>query len=220
MKSANLPSIATLKAAARAGDQIARDNIPVAYRDLGKLRLAFAWSKRLASEGDGDAALDVGYAYQYGIGVRRNPRLAGAAYRQAIRARRITDYGREEAMYHFAVLLLDEGLAPGRRGRAASLLARANQDGDFPAAALLARQLAESVQLAPCRCRRGFSRDIKGQARCPRHHRNVTRRSSSPSSTVHSRHSARPNYRFSRRGAGANSVGAVPLYPAATSPRG
>jgi TPR repeat protein len=167
-ETAGLPSVRTLKAAARAGDAVAAHNIPIAYRDAGNLRRAVFWWQRFAAAGDGDAALDLGYAYQYGFGVRRAPERAVFAYRQAIRSHHITEYGREEALYHLAVLTLDGDGARAQRA-ALALLRRAARDGDFAQAARLAAALQRRARLSICRCRRGRGRSIRAQAACAHH---------------------------------------------------
>jgi TPR repeat protein len=147
---------------------VAAHNIPIAYRDAGNLRRAVFWWRRFATRGDGDAALDLGYAYQYGLGVRRAPQQAVESYRQAIRSRHITEYGREEAHYHLAVLTLDAAGAGARRA-ALALLRRAARDGDFAQAAHLAAALQRRARLSICRCRRGRRRYIRAQAACAHH---------------------------------------------------
>ncbi|MBI5481273.1 MAG: hypothetical protein HY906_20610 [Deltaproteobacteria bacterium] len=110
----------------------------------------------------------MGYAYQYGIGVRGNARAAKATYRAAIRSKTITEFGKEEAEYHLAVLLLDEG---GRTNvvRARELLGAASADGDYPVAARVLHRLEHGLPPDPWRCRRGLRRTILGQAWCPHH---------------------------------------------------
>ena len=87
------------------GDSTAMSNVAAAYRILGNLKLAARWYKRAAEQGDGDAMTDWGYCLQHGVGVRRDERSAELAYRSAIACKWITDFSREEAMYHLAVLL-------------------------------------------------------------------------------------------------------------------
>jgi hypothetical protein len=82
-------------------------NLATVYRDFGDLRGAFGWWMRAAAMGDGDAMGDVGYCYQYGIGVRKNIASARRMYRRAIAARDISMSGREEALYNLAVTYLD-----------------------------------------------------------------------------------------------------------------
>ena len=82
------------------GDSVATSNVAAAYRILGNFRLAARWYKRAAEQGDGEAMVDWGYCVQHGVGVRRNERSAERAYRSAIACQRITDFSREEAMYH------------------------------------------------------------------------------------------------------------------------
>src|SRR5690606_1187754 len=95
--------IADVKRDLRTGSSDAHmGNIAVAYRALGNRRRAFEWWRRTARAHDGDAWLEVGYCLQYGIGVRRDPAAAAKAYGSAIASRWITEYGREEALYHLA----------------------------------------------------------------------------------------------------------------------
>lgn len=149
--------------AARHGMDIAAGNIASTYRQQGKHRLAFRWWRRAASLGDGDASLDLGYCYQYGIGVRRSVALARRMYRRAIASDHITPAGREDAMYHLAVVHLDEGKA----ARAVPLLIDAGKDGDFQEAASLLAQIRSGSAPAPCRCRRWLSKDV--HPKCPEH---------------------------------------------------
>ena len=95
--------------AARSGDSTATSNLATVYRDAGKAALAFQWWKRAVDMRDGDAAVDVGYCYQYGIGTRKNTPNAKRMFRRAIASRDITQYGREAAMYHLALQFIDEG---------------------------------------------------------------------------------------------------------------
>jgi TPR repeat protein len=173
--SKELKYLIKVKAAMRAGDSVARMNLAVAYRDLDNYRRAFFWWNKLANEGEGDAALDVGYCYQYGIGVRRNQLAAEAAYKKAIKSIQpctISQWDREEAMYHYAVLLLDRGTdEPRYKQRAIALLNRANEDDDYPAASILLKQLKQNKALTICSCRRERWRNSKGQARCELHRR-------------------------------------------------
>jgi TPR repeat protein len=97
------------------GDSIAMSNVAAAYRILGDFRLAARWYKKAAEQGDGDAMTDWGYCLQHGVGIRRDERSAERAYRSAIACKWITDFSREEAMYHLAVLLLSRQSATSRR---------------------------------------------------------------------------------------------------------
>ena len=117
--------------AARSGDSGATYNLATVYRDAGKAGLAFQWWKRAADMHDGDAAVDVGYCYQYGIGTRKNSANAKRMFRRAIACRDISQYGCEEALYHLVVQLIDEG----KRQLAVPLLKRATADDDYPEAA-------------------------------------------------------------------------------------
>jgi hypothetical protein len=48
-------------------------------------------------------------AIKYGIGTGKNSANAKRMFRRAIGSGNITDYGREEAMYHLAIQFIDEG---------------------------------------------------------------------------------------------------------------
>ena len=151
--------------AARSGDPTATSNLATVYRDAGKAGLAFQWWKRAVDMRDGDAAVDVGYCYQYGIGTRKNTANAKRLFRRAIMSKEVSQHGREEAMYHLAVQFIDEG----NREFAIPLLKRAAADDDFPEAALILKQLAMNSDCVPCRCRRFINKQLRGHAKCSLH---------------------------------------------------
>jgi TPR repeat protein len=117
--------------------------------------------------GDGDAMVDAGYCYQYGIGVRKNIAVARRLYRRAIPVRDISMWGREEAFYHLAVSYLDAD----KPKLALPLLKRAAKDGDYPEAAAVFRQLDAKEAVEPCRCRRFIRKSLRGHAECAVHPR-------------------------------------------------
>jgi len=135
------------------GDSIAMSNVAAAYRILENFRLAARWYKRASEHGDGDALTDWGYCLQHGLGTRKDERAAERAYRAAIDSKCITDYSREEAMYHLAVLLLGRRPASSRRA-AARLLRVASADGDYPQAEALLRSMKSADVVDVCVCRR------------------------------------------------------------------
>jgi len=153
--------------AARSGDSTATSNLATVYRDAGKAGLAFQWWKRAADMRDGDAAVDVGYCYQYGIGTTKNTANAKRLFKRALVSKDITRYGREEAMYHLAVQFIDEG----KRKFAFPLLERGTADDDFPEAASVLNQLSTKSAYVPCRCRRFINKQLRGHAKCPQHAR-------------------------------------------------
>lgn len=153
--------------AARSGDSTAMSNLATVYRDAGKARLAFQWWERAADMRDGDAAVDVGYCYQYGIGTRRNVANAKRMFRRAITSRDISQFGREEAMYHLAVQFIDEG----RRQLAFAFLKRATADNDSPEAAWVLNQLETESDYVPCRCKRSINKQLRGHTKCSLHAR-------------------------------------------------
>lgn len=144
---------------------IAASNMATVYRDRGHLRLAHQWYLRAMNMDDGDAAVDAGYGYLYGIGVRKDLRIARRVLRAAVRSTFITESGREEALYHLAAAEVDSG----RPSRAIPLLEQANRDDDYPEAASLLSQIRAKAELTPCRCRRDLLKQLPGHAKCPQH---------------------------------------------------
>ena len=168
--------IERLKTRLRAGDRCAESNLAATYRELGNRRRAFYWwARAVAKWRDGDDYLELGYCYQYGLGVRRNHKAAVRNYRRAIRSTLITEYGREEAMYHLAIALLDRGGDASVYRQAIELLHDATIDEDYPEALDLLCQAKSKGKLNICRCRRGLRRSLGGKAQCP-FHRGQTRR--------------------------------------------
>ena len=149
------------------GDTSAMYNVAAAYRILEKFGLAARWYKRAAERGDGDAMTDWGYCLQHGMGVPKDERAAERAYRSAIACAWITEYSREEAMFHLAVLLLARQSASSRRA-AARLLRAANVDGDYPQAKALLRLISSSDARIVCTCRRHL-RPRLAKRHCPLH---------------------------------------------------
>lgn len=129
------------------------------------MRLAHRWFLRATKMGDGDAAMDAGYDYLHGIGVRRDLPSARRMLRLAVRSNRITQYGREEALYHLAIAEIDRG----RPDRAIPLLQQVNRDNDYSEAASLLAQIRAKADLNPCWCRRHVSKHLPGHAKCPKH---------------------------------------------------
>jgi len=135
------------------GDSIAMSNVAAAYRILGNFRLAARWYRRASGQRDGDALTDWGYCLQHGIGIAKDRRAAERAYRAAIESKWITDYCREEAMYHLAVLLLGRRSVSSRRA-VATLLRVASADGDYPQAEALLQIMKSADVRGVCVCRR------------------------------------------------------------------
>jgi TPR repeat protein len=158
------------------GDVTAIYNIAATYRILEKFRLAARWYKRAAEQGDGDAMTDWGYCLQHGIGVQKNEKLAEQTYRSAIASKWITDYSREEAMYHLAVLLLSRQFASSRRA-AVRLLRAANVDEDYPQAQALLHSVGTTDIRGICICRRHLRPGL-AKRHCPLHGPNKVRRRS------------------------------------------
>ena len=142
-------------------------NVAAAYRIMENFRLSARWYKKAAEQSDGDAMTEWGYCLQHGVGVRKDERSAERAYRCAIASMRITEFGREEAMYHLAVLFLCRQSAPSRRA-AAKLLRVANADGDYPQAKTLLLNVRSANVQNVCICRRHL-RPRLAKRHCPLH---------------------------------------------------
>lgn len=121
MPAKQLLEIARLKGRVRQGENVPLGNVAILYRDIGNHRRAFAWWRKAAAAGDGDASVDIGYCLQYGIGVRPSVRDARRAFETAMRADLITEHGQEEARYHLALLHLDTKGTAGAKDVAALL---------------------------------------------------------------------------------------------------
>jgi TPR repeat protein len=149
------------------GDAAAMSNVAAAYRILEEFGLAARWYERAAAQGDGDALTDWGYCLQHGVGTGKDERAAERAYRAAIDSKSITDYCREEAMYHLAVILFGRRSTSSRRA-AAALLRIASADGDYSQAEELL-QIVNSAEVPKvCSCRRHL-RPRLAQRHCPLH---------------------------------------------------
>ena len=151
----------------RNGGETAAANIATLYRDRGLMARAVTWWTKAMEAGVHEEAVEVGYCYQYGIGVRRNRGKAIVCYQRAIRSRNIGEFCREAARYHLAVLYLD--ILPPRRADAVRLLERASADKDYPQAMKLLAQLRHRQPVIPCRCRRGMVKNLSANARCELH---------------------------------------------------
>ena len=155
------------RAKAARGDCSGMSNVAAAYRILENFRLAAKWYKKAAERGDGDALTEWGYCLQNGVGTRKDEEAAERAYRAAIASRWITEYAREEAMYHLAVLLLSRQSASSRRA-AADLLRAANVDEDYAQAEALLRTIGSTDARNVCICRRHL-RPRLAKRHCPLH---------------------------------------------------
>lgn len=149
------------------GDYSAMLNVAAAYRILEKFRLAARWYEKAAEHGDGDALTEWGYCLQHGIGTRKDEMAASRTYRAAIAAKWVTDYSREEAMYHLAVLLINRRSTASRR-TAVELLCSASADGDYPQAEALLQVVKSADGLGLCVCRRHL-RPRLARRHCPLH---------------------------------------------------
>jgi len=85
------------KQAWKTRDLCAANNIAVLYREAGKRRLMFRWFGKAATEGDGDALVEVAKCLIGGLGVRRDLSAAMRSLAAAKESENITPAGREEA---------------------------------------------------------------------------------------------------------------------------
>ncbi len=160
--------VAHLRAGLRRGDALAANNLAVSYRMAGNWRRAYFWWRRAAGPHSGDAWLEVGFCLQYGLGVRRDLNRAIRAYRSAARTYYTTANGREEALYHLAVALLDRG-RPSDLPAVRDCLESAAADGDYPQAVALLAGLDSRAAVVACRCRRFLRRRFGGKQQCVIH---------------------------------------------------
>lgn len=163
--------IARLKKLLRTGESFHMTNIAATYRMAGNRKRAFEWWRRAASVKpvDGDAFLELGYCYQYGIGVRKNLQAACRSYLVAIRSYFICEFSHEEAQYHLAIAYLDLNAGSRSRSRSIKLLHEAATDGDYPQADDLLAQLESGQALLLCRCRRELPSKYGGKEQCSLH---------------------------------------------------
>jgi TPR repeat protein len=150
-------------------DGPAARNVGKWYRDRRKPDKAVRWWTRAVALGDGDARVDLGYAYHFGLGVRRDPPRAVQFYRGALKSRATSEAMKQEAARLLALAYRD-GIGVRRSPlRAMQWLERAAADAAFPEA----REALESLTrrpLAPlCCCRRGRRGEKPGNAPCALH---------------------------------------------------
>lgn len=131
-----------LKRAYRGGDSYVASNIAVTYRQIGKPQKAVEWFKKAVDGRDGDALIQLGIHYYWGIGIRKNPDAGVRCFRKAIRSKWISEGGRDDAFFFLGVAYYEgKGLKASLQG-AIKLLERANIDDDHPAA----RKLLHRIQ--------------------------------------------------------------------------
>jgi TPR repeat protein len=160
--------IRNLRSKATAGDTMAIVNTAEAYRRIAEPDRMFQWFRKAAKKQDGNAFLEIGHCYQFGVGTRVNLRAAERSYRAAIASAWITESGREEAMFFLATLLLS--LGRGLPIEVRYLLIRANVEHDYPQAARLLKVLGSEKWRSSCVCRRDRPRQV-GALHCPVHNR-------------------------------------------------
>jgi hypothetical protein len=130
-------------------------------------KICYRWTTSGFIEPGDDALTERGYCIQHGVGTRRNEGAAERTYRAAIASMWITDYAREEAMYHLGVLLLSRQSASSPR-EAVTLLRAANVDKDYPQAETLLRTIGSADAPSICICRRHL-RPRLAKRHCPLH---------------------------------------------------
>lgn len=147
----------------------AANNVACSYRILGKHRNAFEWWQRGVDAGDESCCLETGYCYQHGIGVRRDLDAAEKEYERCIAGTYVSEFEREEAMFHLAILKITVN---GKKGRLAAirLLEKASRDNDYPQASELLDRIREGRFDSMCVCRR-FLRPPLKKRMCHLHRR-------------------------------------------------
>jgi hypothetical protein len=152
----------------------AANNIACAYRILGKYRLAFEWWQRGVEAGDESCHLETGYCYHHGTGVQRDLKAAEREYERCIAGYWVSEYEREEAMFHLATLKIAMNGAKGRQA-ATRLLKKATLDNDYPQASELIKDIRAGRTDSICVCRR-FLRPLLKKRMCPLHRHHPARR--------------------------------------------
>lgn len=123
-----------LRRAFRGGDTAAAHNIAIIHRENGRLSRAVRWFERCVAAGDGDALIQLGIHYYWGKGVRRNPAAAVRCFRKAIKAKYISEFGRDDAHFYLGIAYLEGKGVKASIKTVSRLLERANVDNDHPAA--------------------------------------------------------------------------------------
>ena len=134
-------ALSWLKRAFHAGELYAAHNIAITYRQIGDLRIAVKWFQKSVDSGDGDALVQLGIHHYWGKGVRRNPKAAVRYFRMAIRAKNISEFGRDNAFFLLGLAHSEGEGVTASISKATRLLERANADNDHPAARKMLHQL-------------------------------------------------------------------------------
>jgi TPR repeat protein len=129
------------KRAVRQGDSSAAVNIACVYNDRQDQRRAFFWYKRASAMGDGDALVEVGVRCYEGRGATRDPKRAVGCFRQAIRSAKISQAGREMAMFWVGRAYREGRGVRQSNDKAIEWLSKANGDDDIPAARRLINEI-------------------------------------------------------------------------------
>jgi TPR repeat protein len=127
-------ALSWLRRAFRAGDTCAAQNIAITYRQIGDLRNAVKWFRKSADAGDGDALIQLGIHYYWGMGVRKNPKAAVRCFRIATKAKHISEGGRDDAFFFLGIAYYEGRGVQASMSSAGKFLKRANIDGDHVAA--------------------------------------------------------------------------------------
>jgi TPR repeat protein len=127
-------ALSWLRRAFRAGDTCAAQNIAITYRQIGDLRTAVKWFRKSADAGDGDALIQLGIHYYWGMGVRKNPKAAVRCFRIATKAKHISEGGRDDAFFFLEIAYYEGRGVQASMSSAGKFLKRANIDGDHVAA--------------------------------------------------------------------------------------
>lgn len=130
-----------LRRASRAGDTCVAQNIAITYREIGDLRAAVRWFRKSADAGDGDAMIQLGVHYYWGMGVRKNPTAAVRCFRIATKVTNICEASRDDAFFFLGFAYFKGEGVRASLTSARKMFERANIDNDNPAARKMLRQL-------------------------------------------------------------------------------
>jgi uncharacterized protein len=123
-----------LKRAFRGADSCAPNNVAITYREVGNFRRSVTWFRRSVSLGDDSARIQLGIHYYWGIGIQQNTAAAIRCFRQATKARNLSEADRDDAFFYLGIAYLEGKGVKASVQIARRLLKRANVDNDHPAA--------------------------------------------------------------------------------------
>ena len=100
----------------RQGCSAAANNIATVHRDRKEYGKMVWWFRKASSMGDHDAFLDLGKAYENGVGVKRNTSRACDFYRRLLASKNVAEFSQEQAQKRLSKL--------DKRGMSGALVGR------------------------------------------------------------------------------------------------